>query len=1418
MDLSRINKSNHNLENNNVSFSGRKTVKDDMGNRLMRVYPPASIQINPETEELGIEYVTMTNAQSKNKKRTDFNWKITSPAPIRIQTDDDFKSGNKTYFDIDLKKQRLKNAGEFGYRFVVYKKDNGDLKDKQVLRAYTDSAGSKVALDKDNVFTVASTRQGTPQIKGPMAHIFTDSLGVIDKLKKQDGTKMMPEDYDEMSAQLRRNHFNRLGGTIKDITERLDTDFEPYELIMSTPLIGGGKVASHMYHPANHFKTSEGTGTKDDFLDLQVACFNHGKGYVLDGAFTSQGLEGVQLNQALMFKDSKFKYWFKNPSEDGFQLGVLPDFDTKYTGIRIVNPKDVEGYEYNPEQPTYLQFYDTRLASKEQLEDYSALIEQYDNKMPVDPYEITTHNDSVLPNKFEIDPSSKVFRGKTYAPLDKWEEEGDLKDVLAPSNLAYSLVKKGEVGGFTGWDGNVDLIKMNLANHVNDVNYKEGANQARNHLYNVARYWTEETRNALIFNVANEIYNKRNTDAHNQNVQSELATKYLSEIEGKYGLEKGTLSGIYKRVLDEKDAWQFESKVTPKSYNYQIADDTKNARDFLREQVLNFPLESLEFSPELLGVLSTPYITPRPSANCDPGASKKEIFEDAANNPNTKMTDTVKEIYTEALPSLINQTLFSIQQEQTDLKGDLGKNRKNLIVLNGNNVDHYTPFGKYFLEMAIDDMMQFFITESLFDEDTYPVYRNGKLDYAYYDEKNGTKGSGKHLTLKKLGIPITNEKDVSEAVAKKLLKGLRKLQDTKSVEYQKFKDYLTEKYYKLDPEDYKIAEAVIDQTGAGLNWRFDAAKDVGDWDEAKEKQITAEQVWDDVIDIWKPFMREVRKYNPSSYVVAEVTSLHDFNNYDWGHYDCADRAESIFYEETGATTGSNYSTYFGLYPKLFGQNIENGELKKGTYRSINNFLLETQAFINPAGKKGNITSEFIEGSHIFLDNHDKPRAAHLMAVDAKLFWSDFNKGTNEEFMQRAQKVLQREYSDDMSSKAVAVAEKYDEYFEKYLKEFGYDDESVAIMKKAIAHVANGRKYKSTNENSKPNYKKADAFGAMPYEYTIADVIDQAEVMGLNFKEKDKKALYDKVRASMVAPYISKMTAIYEIMNGTTGIPTLFAGAEFAQTGCETKSKNWLLGCRNAIRHDWIKGNKKDDVAAFNARIKQIGMLHKKPGFAPLSGGTPIVVPVDVIGIASKDDLIAGLEKVGNNNKDDINKSCKFLECIKRGNATVQDAVNELRTMSEEEIKTKLADTLSKEDPGLVAWVKKNIQPSGDETGAIVKYNDKGDMTITMITNAYMPKDGYGAITLKEKGKVSAPKISSVTLKDSNGNLIAKPGSVFLRKTFNERYNEYVDNGTFVLTKEGKLISDKGEEATLDSTATYFCLQKPLYSSYIKPIN
>ena len=181
------------------------------------------------------------------------------------------------------------------------------------------------------------------------------------------------------------------------------------------------------------------------------------------------------------------------------------------------------------------------------------------------------------------------------------------------------------------------------------------------------------------------------------------------------------------------------------------------------------------------------------------------------------------------------------------------------------------------------------------------------------------------------------------------------------------------------------------------------------------------------------------------------------------------------------------------------------------------------------------------------------------------------------------------------------------------------------------------------------------------------------------------------------------------------------------------------------------------------------------------------------------------------------ESIKMIKLIDLLNATVEDAVKELKEMPEDELKSKLSDALKDKHPGLVGWVKSNIHPSAPETGAMVKYNDKGDMVITMMTNAYMPKNGDRAVSLLNEAEAVAPKVSSVTLKDEDGNLVAKPGSRFMKKTYNDRYNEYADDGIFILTKEGKLVSESGEEASLDSTATYFVLQKPLYTSQIKPV-
>lgn len=1409
MDLSSINKSNS-LNNKNIAFQGNKTVKNDYGETRLRVYPPY-IELG-ENEELGIELVKLSNINDERG----YDWRITSPKPIRVKTDDEFKRGAKTSFDIDLKSKWLDKSGEVGYRYIVY-----DKKTNNVKRAYTDSIGS-VIENKLGEFTVASTRQGTPQMSGSMEHIYTDSWNVIHKVVPKNAT---PEDYDNAaSTAFKRTHFNKAGGTIRGIIETLRTGLSAFVHIMTTPLTGGGKIASHKYHPWNSFQVSEGTGTKQDFLDLQVECFKNGKGYSLDGAFTSQGFEGVQLNHALKHKDSPFRSWFKNPPSSGsYGLGALPDTDNSHTGVRVVNPMGVEGYKYDPTMPTYVQLYDTRLTSKDQLEDYGKLIEEYDVKDVDDPYEITTHQDAVLCNYFEVDPSSAPYKGNTFGTLAEWKDKQ--ASVLAPKNRYFEIVKANDASGYTGWDGSLDLVKMNLSNHSSSKELIQGCNQARNYMYNVARYWTEETRNALIMDIAQEIYNKRIKESKNQDAPTKAALKYLDEIEEKFPQiqKKGTLADIYGRVMKEKRAYEHESVPVEKSYEYKIYDDKRDPNTFLKEEILNFPLESLNFSSELIAVLSTPYITPRPSDKGDPAASKTEIYKDAVDN--SGLSKTMQKVYSQQLPAAVKKIMYTIEQEQINDKNDkLGL--KKLFTANGDSLDEITPYGKYFLEMAMSDIMQFVITESLFDEDTFPVYKDGKLDYTSADKKLGTKGNGRRLTLNKLGIYDADSKEEAEKVAKKLSKGLENLENKKPEELRKFINYLEERYFKLDPEDYKIAEAVVDKTGAGLNWRFDAAKDVGDWDEAAKGQITSGDVWDDVIGFWKPFVKEVKDLNPSSYVIAEVTSLHDFDKYNWGKYGNADKAEKAFYQETGATTGSNYSTYFGLYPKLFGKNIEEGNVEN--YRSITNFLKKTQDFIKPEGNDGHVTSEFILGSHVFIDNHDKPRAAHLMGVDAALFWSDFQRDGKlvPEYTKRAEKVLGREYADDMSSKAVAVAEQYMNYFDKKCNELGLDENNKKIINDAIRHLANGYKYKSKNDAT-PSYKKANSFGQMPFEITIPHVIKQAEAMGAKLNKSEKRTLENDVRALMVAPYMSKMTAIYELMSGTVGIPTIFSGDEFGQTGSETKSKNTALGCRNITRHDYIEGNTKEDVIEFNSRLKSTGMLSKKPGMGALANGTPIVVmpkEADYMKNTTKDELIAALENVGHNNFDDLKGACGFLDCVKGGNPEFNTIISTLKGMSEADIKTKLREQLKTVHPGMADWVKTNIKNATKkaaneaETGAIYKYNDRGEGVITMVTNAYIPEDVSEISPLRSSAKdnITPPKVSSVILKDTNGNLIAKPGTTFIRKTYSEQAGDYIDNGIFTLTKNGMLINQDGKEATLDSTVTYFCKCKPsIYTAYTK---
>ena len=73
------------------------------------------------------------------------------------------------------------------------------------------------------------------------------------------------------------------------------------------------------------------------------------------------------------------------------------------------------------------------------------------------------------------------------------------------------------------------------------------------------------------------------------------------------------------------------------------------------------------------------------------------------------------------------------------------------------------------------------------------------------------------------------------------------------------------KYKNIDGTNLKLATAIIEQSGAGLNWRFDAAKDVSSFELTKkvyEENVgrrNFETTMDSMIDFWAEFTKRIKE-------------------------------------------------------------------------------------------------------------------------------------------------------------------------------------------------------------------------------------------------------------------------------------------------------------------------------------------------------------------------------------------------------------------------------------------------------------------------------------------------------------------------------------------------------------------------------
>ena len=751
MDLS-INKIG---QNKNINFKGIKGDYDSDNTQVFRFTPP-SYKLD-EKPYLEFSFLKRAADEKGVSKQNVYIPLESYRLPLENNS-------------LSIPQEILKDGGydAIAYRYIFQDKNNE-------TRIALD-ANKKVKIsDKElNLIELGRSYGVTPN-GGSMYHVFIDSVGYDAK--------------DKAANNFIRTHANKLGGSIKGLTLLLKQGyFDSYKYIISTPDIGADPTSPHKYWPNNQYQCTN----IDDFKDFNFELYKRGKGYVADGAFVSQSLQSPLVQHVL-------KWGWRSPFynmlkvDDKMQLGVLPEspMALKNVAIKLINSPTANNYE--PEKPTLMQFVDNRLLSEVQKKDNQNPITQYAISNPEDHYDSVGYNDTIHPFYFEID--NDEFDKKI--PLFKNQDYIMLNDLTSEEQTELLAFQGGDIGyryqaaNATYWDGNVDIVKMNLSNpDVSNPENVEGFRAARKYLTDVATFWSEAIQSDLIKRTA-------------QMKESEVA-----QIAENAGLSKEDYQLIKNNAINGK-------------MHSLVLEQNKTVENYIEE----FPLQSIETSPELSAIFSEPKF-------------RDELLR---GNIKNKLSEYVNQILDEAIPEKYK-----------------------------NNEEYKT----YAIKIYANEILKTIYSNAILNNS---VDKNGVVDI----ERLRNSATLKSMLSYRPGSP---DDERGQVVAKLRRNILRPSNDAITV---KLKNEM--KNIKL--EDFKLAEAVVLQTKSGLNWRFDAAKDIGDLIAASGENpvVSFQDIWngtaqhEGVQQLWSDFIKEAKKYNPGAYVIAEITDFGSFLN--WMDFD-----------------------------------------------------------------------------------------------------------------------------------------------------------------------------------------------------------------------------------------------------------------------------------------------------------------------------------------------------------------------------------------------------------------------------------------------------------------------------------------------------------------------------------------------------
>ncbi len=1033
---------------------------------------------------------------------------------------------------------------------------------------------------------------------------------------------------------------NKVGGSLAGVEKSLEKgEFDPYSRIIMTPFQSGDSVTSHGYWITNAMQMALAQGNLNNYSSLVRKLFAKGKNIVSDAALVNEGLEGVHFRKVAKYGlDSEFAGWFRIQAlQDGpLSYGVFSK-NTDFISTRIVNPKyeyklnengtyDIsKSKKYNVKKPTYIQVYDKRLVDKDKLDPSKPILE-YDYKNTKNKLEIGTSDDTIIPYKFEINPETvndNVKRLNEYNKLVGKENSIDIESYKGARFLTqadnYSIDGRFE-SGFDTWDSNSDIPRIDyrysstdteslknvhpsIRNHIM-ARKEQSRAMARDYAVTAGQYWTAYTRDVITRDI---VSNFKDVDFSNP----KLVYKKVNKL-----IESGKLPQNLKMKIDE----DLVAKVLNGKYKTNNTKDTNPYRVQIIGNMMNLPLDSIEFGDDIVGTFATSYMSKRASSDDYIGVSRYKLWE----NGDPHLTPENRELYTKMNKVYENQMYDFARDVLSIVEKRIGDDAK-LHDEYGNT----TKLGKVILPIYAKDIAKFAVVKGLYPQARVEYdSKTGEISYDYKKLKE--------VSLGDVGVFANSEKDEARELITKLKQGIANIPES---DKETLAAAIVKGINHLDYNAFSLADVIIDKTNAGLDWRIDAAKDVADVEALRSGSTEFEVLWNDVIGFWKQFASNVLKENKNSYLVAEVTNEEELYDRGWGglskRFSNKSDIISKFIRETGITAIADYKWFFSSTAQIFAKSAEDASSQ--SYKDILSLVFNQCVGGGNFFRSGDIKS--ILFAYNFVDNHDKPRILDSLATDNELFYTDllnrdnwynrekafrilndkmigdiiprYDNEDQERYQDRVNKyITEHEDFERVSTKACARGRTLNSGFGRAIAELypankNYDrnQEIVKAINPAISDLVKGS-YLGKNI-------KAETFGTKPYDICVDCVIEQAKFKyGLKLSADEENKLKDEAFENIIKPQVSKLKAIMQVLAGIPGIPTLYFGDDVGSSGYDQKTKNIHQDNRSPVRRDWLDKSSdkyKEFIKEAHDDIAKIMGLRARPECHAMNDGHPYML-------------------------------------------------------------------------------------------------------------------------------------------------------------------------------------------------------------------